>query len=516
MDVLDGLTLGFAVSLSLQNLLYCLAGAMIGTAIGILPGLGPTTTIALLLPVTFRLDPIGSIIMLSGIYYGAMYGGSITSILIRIPGEAASVVTCLDGYEMAKRGRAGPALGIAALGSFIAGTAATLGVAMLGPSLAAVALAFGPAEKAMLVLLGLLLVTHVSTGSRSRALVMVVVGLLLGTMGLDPITGEQRFTFGATYLFDGVSIVILAMGLFGVAELLAIALKRESRGDVIARPKKWTETLPTAQDWRDSAAPIARGSLLGFLLGLLPGAGALIASFASYVTEKRLSRSPERFGHGAIEGVAGPEAANNAAAQANFVPLLSLGIPSSVVMGVMMGALMIQGIAPGPALAAQHPELFWGVITSMFLGNLILVLLNVPLIRVFVRLLDVPMTLMAPAIMLFCIVGAYSLNNNWLDVVVMLALGALGFFLRLARFDPAPLVIAFVLGEVFEGSVRQALLISGGEIEVFVSSPLSAGFAIAAALVLALPLGQRLLGRRLAADTSITRPQTGPTGGTTP
>lgn len=499
MDMLDGLALGFSVSLSFQNLIYCLIGAVIGTAIGILPGLGPTTTIALLLPITFRLDPIGSIIMLSGIYYGAMYGGSITSILIRIPGEAASVVTCLDGYEMARRGRAGPALGISAIGSFLAGTAATLGVAVLGPSLADVALAFGPAEKAMLVLLGLLLVTHVSSGSRSRALVMVVVGLLLGAIGLDPISGEQRFTFGITYLFDGVNIVILAMGLFGVAELLAIALRREARGEVIARPKTWLETLPTAQDWRESAGPITRGGVLGFLLGLMPGAGAMISSFASYVMEKRLSRTPERFGKGAIAGVAGPEAANNAAAQANFIPLLSLGIPSSVVMGVMMGALMIQGIAPGPALASQHPELFWGVITSMFIGNVILVLLNVPLIRIFVRLLDVPMTLMAPAIMLFCIVGAYSLNNNWLDVLVMVVLGAAGFFLRLARFDPAPLVIAFVLGEVFEGSVRQALLISGGELEIFVSSPLSAGFALAAALVLALPLLRRMIRRTVPA-----------------
>lgn len=498
MDMLDGLTLGFSVSLSLYNLLYCFLGAVIGTAIGLLPGLGPTTTIALLLPITFRLDPIGSIIMLSGIYYGAMYGGSITSILVRIPGEAASVVTCLDGYEMARQGRAGPALGISAFGSFIAGTVATLGVAMLGPSLAEVALAFGPAEKAMLVLLGLLLVTHVSSGSRTRALVMVAVGLLLGAIGLDPISGEQRFTFRVTYLFDGVNIVILAMGLFGVAELLAIALRREARGEIIARPKSWIETLPTAQDWRESAGPIARGSVLGFLLGLMPGAGGLISSFASYVMEKRLSRTPERFGRGAIAGVAGPESANNAAAQANFIPLLSLGIPSSVVMGVMMGALMIQGIAPGPALASQHPELFWGVITSMFIGNVILVLLNVPLIRLFVRLLDVPMRLMAPAIMLFCIVGAYSLNNNWLDVLVMVVFGALGLFLRIARFDPAPLVIAFVLGEVFEGSVRQALLISGGEMGIFVSSPLSIGFAVAVVLVLALPALQAIFRRRTA------------------
>jgi putative tricarboxylic transport membrane protein len=498
MDILGGLWLGFGVSLSLENLLYCLVGAVIGTAIGILPGLGPTTTIALLLPVTFRLDPIGSIIMLSGIYYGAMYGGSITSILIRIPGEAASVVTCLDGYEMARRGRAGPALGISALGSFIAGSLATLGVAVLGPSLAQVALAFGPAEKASLVLLGLLLVTHVASGSRLKGLAMVAAGLLLGAVGLDPITGQQRFTFGFSYLFDGISIVILAMGLFGVAELLFIALRREAPGEIVARPRSWTETLPSRADWAESAGPIARGGLLGFALGLLPGAGALISSFASYVLEKRLSRTPERFGQGAIAGVAGPEAANNAAAQANFVPLLALGIPSSVVMGVMMGALMIQGIAPGPALATQHPELFWGVITSMFIGNVILVLLNVPLIRLFVRLLDVPMRLMAPAIMLFCIVGAYSLNNNWLDVLTAMVLGALGFLLRLGRFDPAPLVIAFVLGEVFEASVRQALLISGGELDIFVSSPLAAGFVAAAALVLVLPLAQRLLGRRAA------------------
>ncbi len=496
MEVFGGLAQGFAIAVGPMNLLHCMLGVVIGTAIGVLPGLGPTATIALLLPITYHLDPVASIIMLSGIYYGAMYGSSITAILVKIPGEAASIVTCLDGYEMARRGRAGPALGIAAFGSFIAGILATLGIALFGPLLSGVALRFGPAEYTALVALGLILVTHVSGGSIIRSLVMVGLGLWASTIGLDPITGSDRFTLGTLFLQDGLDIAIMAMGLFGVAEVLALAERRIRPSELLAQPRRTRDLLPTAADWRASAGPIGRGSILGFVLGLLPGGGALIASFASYVLEKRVSRHPERFGTGAIEGVAGPETANNAAAQASFVPLLSLGIPSNVVMGVLMGALMIHGITPGPMLMQTQPALFWGVIVSMFIGNLMLIVLNVPLLPVFVALLRIPQRILSPLILVFCVVGAYSLNNSPADVAVMAVFGVVGFGMRKARLDPAPFLLAFVLGGLFERSFRQALLIGGGSPLIFVQKPISLTLLIVAAGLLLLPLLRFVFARR--------------------
>ncbi|MGG5822010.1 tripartite tricarboxylate transporter permease [Falsiroseomonas sp. HW251] len=487
MESLAGLAQGFGVAMTAANLLWCLVGVALGTAVGVLPGLGPTATISLLLPITYRLDATASLIMLSGIYYGAMYGGSITSILVKIPGEASSIVTCIDGHEMARRGRAGAALGISAFGSFIAGVVATFGVALAGPPLAGLALAFGPAEYTALVLFGLVLVTQIGEGSRLRALLMAALGLLASAIGLDPISGMPRFTFGIVELQDGLDIAVLAMGLFGVAEVLALAAARDDKAQMIDSPRGLRALLPDRADWRASAAPIGRGSVLGFVLGLLPGGGALISSFASYVMERRLAKDPSRFGQGAIEGVAGPESANNAAAQASFVPLLSLGIPSNVVMGVMIGALMIQGIAPGPMLAAQRPDLFWGVIASMLVGNVMLLVLNIPLLPVFVALLRVPQRILAPLILLFCVVGAYSLQNSAFDVVMVGIFGVLGFLLRLVKLDPAPFMLAFVLGELLEKSLRQALLIGIGSPMILVQKPISATLLVMAALVLLWP-----------------------------
>ncbi len=494
MEVFDGLIQGLGVATQPMNLLYCVIGVFVGTAVGVLPGLGPTATISLLLPITFRLDPTGSIIMLAGIYYGAMYGGSITAILFRIPGEAASIVTCMDGHAMARQGRAGAALGIAAFGSFIAGVVASIGIAFLGPTVADIANRFGPAEYAALVLLGMVLITQVS-GQQSfpRAIIMIGVGFLASTIGRDMIAGSQRFTFGSLYLEDGVNIAIIAMGLFGVAEVLILAERHIKGGGFRAHHGRLRDLLPTRQDWRESRAPMARGTVLGFFLGLLPGGGAMIASFASYVMEKRLSRTPEKFGHGMIAGVAGPETANNAAAQATFVPLLALGIPSNVVLGVILGALLIHGIPTGPMLITNHPELFWGVIASMLVGNTLLLILNVPLLPIFVALLRIPQPILLPLILLFCVVGAFSLNNNVMDAVVMGGLGLAGYLLRKGGFDPAPLILAYVLGPLFERSVRQALLIGYGSPTIFITKPIAAAFVAAAVLVLLVPYLRRWL-----------------------
>ena len=505
MDFLSNMGMGFAVSLSLANLGWCLAGVVIGTAIGVLPGLGPTATISLLLPFTMGLDMTSSVIMLSGIYYGAMYGGSITSILVKIPGEAASVITCIDGYEMARRGRAGAALGISAFGSFIAGIVATLGIAMVGPYLASVAIAFGPAEKTAMLVLGLVLVVQVSSTSHFKSLMMILVGLLLSSVGLDQLSGAQRFTYNIAYLYDGFAIAIMAMGLFGIAELLVMAEKAGGAHQLIAPPKGIVALLPSRTDWRASAGPIARGSVVGFFLGLFPGGGAMIASFASYVMEKRLSKHPETFGTGAIEGVAGPESANNAAAQAAFIPLLCLGIPANAVLAVIMGALLIHGVTPGPQLMSSHPQLFWGVIASMFVGNLMLVILNVPLISMFVALLRVPPALMSALIMIFCVIGAFSLNNDTNDVMLMVGLGVVSYGLRKIDLDPAPLLLAFVLGNLLERSVRQALLLGYGSPMIFLEKPISAGFVAATVLILLWPV-LRGLARRLRASLSSQRP----------
>ena len=494
-DIMANAALGFGIALSWNNLLFCLIGVTLGTAIGVLPGLGPAATIALLLPITYRMDAIASLILLAGIYYGAMYGGSITSILVKVPGEGASVVTCLDGYAMARRGRAGAALGLSAFGSFIAGVIGTVGVFLLGPPLAAVALAFGPAEYAALVVVGLVLVTHVAQSTRSASLAMIAAGLLLATLGVDPIYGTERFTFGQLDLFDGVPVAILAMGLFGVAELLAVASSRGGAPAPIYPPGQVRELLPSREEWRESAPAIARGTGLGFFLGLLPGGGALIASFASYVIEKRLSPQPERFGQGAPAGLAGPESANNTAAQAAFVPLLSLGIPANVVMGVMMGGLLIQGIQPGPRLLATRPDLYWAVICSMLIGNVMLIILNVPLISIFVQLLRIPFAVLSPLIILFCAIGAFSLRNSAFDVALMVGFGVAGWLLRRAKFDPAPLVLAFVLGDILERSVRQALLVGQGSPAIFLQRPISAGLLALAVLLLLWPALRSVRGR---------------------
>jgi putative tricarboxylic transport membrane protein len=498
MGLFDSVLLGLSTALLPVNLMFCLIGVFIGTAIGVLPGLGPTATISLLLPVTFSMDTTGSIIMLAGIYYGAMYGGSITSILVNIPGEAASIVTCLDGNAMARKGRAGAALGISAFGSLIAGLATVVGIVLIGPPLARVALEFGPPEKFAIVVFGLTLVTFISSGSKLRSVMSALAGLALSAIGLDIVTGQERFTFGFPYLLDGINVVILAMGLFGIGEVLNDAASRAASPGVLRAPQRTRELLPTREDWRRSGPPIARGTVLGFVLGLLPGGGALIASFASYVLEKKLSRTPEQFGKGAIEGVAGPEASNNAAAQSSFVPLLNLGIPAGAVMGVVLGALMIHGVNPGPQLYVERPELFWGVIISMVVGNLMLVILNVPLIGLFVRLLRIPSGVLSPLIVLVCVIGAFSMNNNVIDVFAMFVFGLLGFLMKRASVDPAPLIVAFVLGTMFESSLHQSLSIGYGNPAVFVQRPISAVLLALSAAVIVLSIAGPAIARRFA------------------
>lgn len=498
MELLDSLLLGFTTALTPVNLLACLIGVFIGTAVGVLPGLGPTATISLLLPVTFQMEATASIIMLAGIFYGAMYGGSITSILINIPGEAASIVTCIDGHQMAKQGRAGAALGIAAFGSLIAGLAAVVGIVLIGPPLAQVALRFGSPERFALVVLGLMLVTFISSGSKLRSIMSALAGLILSSVGLDVVSGQSRFTYGLPYLLDGVNIIILAMGLFGIGEVLSDVERRSGKMQVLEAPRRTRELLPTRDDWRRSGGPIGRGTVLGFLLGLLPGGGALIAPFASYILEKKFSRTPERFGYGAIEGVAGPEAANNAAVQSSFVPLLNLGIPTGAVMGVILGALMIHGVAPGPQLYIERPDLFWGVIASMVIGNLMLIVLNVPLIGIFVRLLRVPPGILSPIILLICIVGAFSINNSSTDVFAMFVAGLAGYLMKKSLIEPAPMIVAFVLGTMFESSLHQSLAIGYGSAWVFLERPISATLLAAAVLIAVLSLVAGRFARRLA------------------
>lgn len=496
MDFLANLELGFSIALSWHNVLYCLIGVFVGTAVGVLPGLGPAATLSLLLPITFGMDPASAVIMLAGIYYGSAYGGSITSILLNIPGEAASVVTCLDGYQMARRGRAGAALGIAAFGSFIAGTVSILAISLLGPIMASAAVRFGPAEYTSLVILGLVLVCFLSEASMLHSLMMVALGLVLSTIGLDPILGTERFTFGSVSLSDGINLAVMAMGLFGIAEVLALAGKKPEEANFVKQPGRLRDLLPNRAEWRVSAGPIGRGTVVGFFLGLIPGGGGILASFASYVLEKRISRTPERFGSGAIEGVAGPESANNAGVQATFLPLLTLGIPANVVLAITMGALLLHGITPGPRLMIEHPELFWGVIASMYVGNVLLVLLNVPLIAVFVAMLRVPYRILAPLIIMFCVVGAYSLNNNVADVYMVIAFGVIGFLLRKASFDAAPLVLAFALGQLLEASFRQSLLLRQGSMMIFLERPVSAAFMLASAALLMVPLIRHMRTRR--------------------
>ncbi len=470
--MLHDLIYGFGIAIQPANLLSCFLGVFIGTLVGVLPGIGPVGAMSLLLPITFGISPVTGIIILAGIYYGAMYGGSTTSILVNIPGEAASVVTCLDGYQMALQGRAGPALGISAFGSFIAGTFGVVGLMLLANPLANLAVKFGPTEYFSLMCLGMSVLIYLTQGSILRGLAMAGVGLFLSLVGQDIITGRARFTFGLAGLLDGVGLVPLVMGLFGISEIL---LNLEKLAERIVLNTKIKGLLPNKEDWRRSAKPIGRGTLLGFFLGILPGGGAIISSFVSYALEKRFSKNPERFGRGAIEGVAGPESANNSATSGAFIPLFSLGIPANVVMALLLGALMIHGLRPGPLMLTEHPEIFWGTVASMYVGNAMLLALNLPLIGIWVRILKIPYKTLFPLILLFCLIGVYSVGTNVFDIYVMLASGALGYLLRKLAYEPAPLVLAFVLGPMLEQNLRQALILSDGSLSVFLTRPLSAG-----------------------------------------
>ncbi len=481
---MDALLNGFAVVMTPANLLYCFIGAFLGTVVGILPGLGPLTTIAILLPITFKMDVTSAIIMLSGIYYGVAYGGTVTSVLMRIPGEASSVVTCLDGYEMARKGRAGAALCIAGVGSFVAGTIRVVAITFLSPPLAKLVLAFGPSEYAMMMLAGLAMVTYMSGGSLARALLMAAFGLLLGTVGADPMNMTPRLTFNIMALGDGVNLVPLAIGLFGLSEVLFMARRTEADLKILTPPKGLLGFMPTREEARRSVGPIGRGTVLGFMVGLLPGGGAVIASFLSYAVERKLSKHPEEFGKGAVEGLAGPEAANNAGTTGAFVPLLCMGIPANAITALLLGAFMIHGVTPGPTILERQPEVFWGVVASMYIGNIMLLILNLPLIGLFVRILDIPRVYLTPMILIVCLVGVYSNSGNPADVLVAVVFGFVGYFLRRQGFDLGIVILAYVLGPIFERSVRQALAISDGDPSIFLHSGLSTGFAVAAALIL--------------------------------
>ena len=482
LGLISNLMLGFETALSLQNILYCTIGVTIGTLIGVLPGMGPVATVAMLLPATYALPPTSALIMLAGIYYGASYGGSTTAILVNIPGEASAVVTCLDGHMMAKRGRAGSALGIAALGSFFAGCVATLLIAAFAPPLTELAFQFGPAEYFSLMVLGLVSATVLATGSLLKAICMVLLGLLLGLIGTDVNSGAFRFTFGIDELQDGIDFVPLSMGLFGFAEIMRNLEGNMSRSLV---PNKVKNILPSWQEIKVSVGPIVRGTALGSILGVLPGGGALLSSFASYTAEKKLAgdKADPPFGYGNIRGVAGPESANNAGAQTSFVPMLTLGIPSNAVMALMIGAMMIHDIVPGPQVMQSDPGLFWGLIISMWIGNLILVVLNLPMIGVWVQLLRVPYRWLFPAILVFCCIGVYSINNNVWDVWIAIFFGFAGYVFGKLGCEAAPLVLGFILGPMMEENLRRAMLLSRGDPSVFVSSPISCGLLIAAVLM---------------------------------
>jgi TctA family transporter len=482
-DLLHNLGVGFGAALSLQNLFFCLVGCMLGTLIGVLPGIGPVATIAMLLPVTYGLSPLGALIMLAGIYYGAQYGGSTTAILVNMPGEISSVVTCLDGYQMARQGRAGPALAVAALGSFFAGCVGTLVVAGFAPILAAFSQKFTSVEYFSLMVLGLLAAVVLAHGSLMKALAMIFVGLLLGLAGTDVNTGTARYTFGVSELFDGIGLLPLAMGLFGINEVMVNLERPQARELLTSRVRNlWL----TRQDFREAWPAAVRGTGLGSLLGILPGGGAVLASFASYTLEKKLARDPSRFGRGAIEGVAGPESANNAAAQTSFIPLLTLGLPSNVVMAVMMGAMIIQGIAPGAAVIDKRPDLFWGMVASMWIGNLMLLVINLPLIGIWVRLLSVPYRLLFPCILVFCLIGIYTVNNSTTDVMLTMLFAAFGYLLYKFGCEPAPLVLGFVLGPLMEENFRRSMVLSRGDPLIFVSRPLSLTLLVLAAAVVVL------------------------------
>ncbi|MEG9225397.1 tripartite tricarboxylate transporter permease [Aeromicrobium sp. Sec7.5] len=482
MDNLSLLMDGFGVVFTPENMLFVFLGVTIGTVIGVLPGLGPTATIALLLPITYGISPEAAIMMLAGVYYGSMYGGTITSVLLRIPGEAASAITALDGYEMTKQGRGGPALGIAAIGSFIGGTVAILGLAFVAPLLATWAVRFGPPEYAALTILGLVLVTYLGTKSTVKSIIAALFGLLLASIGPDPIRGTSRFNFDMPELFSGIDLVAIAMGLFGIGEIMYnLEQKMKGAGTI----GKIDRILPTKDDWNQSRGAIARGTLLGFPIGMLPGGGGVMSSLASYAAEKKLAKDPSRFGKGAIEGVAGPETANNASSISAFIPLLTLGLPSNAVLALILGALMMQDITPGPGLIEEQPELFWGVIASMFVGNLILLVLNLPFVGIFVQLLRVRIGIIGGVALLVTLVGVYTISYTEFDMWVMLGAGLVGYLMRKTGFEPAPLVLAFVLGSVLEVAFRQSMLLSNGDLSIFVSRPISGSIMAVVALVVA-------------------------------
>ena len=490
MEVFGDLASGAALALTWHNLLYCFVGALLGTMIGVLPGIGPVATIAMLLPITFGLPPLSGLIMLAGIYYGAQYGGSTSAILINLPGEVSSAITCIDGHRMALAGRAGTALGISAIASFVGGCVGTLAIVLFGPPLAAMALSFGPAEYFSLAVLGLVAAMVLTSGSMLPGVGMILLGLLLSTVGTDLVDGTERFTFGTFELSDGINFVIVAVGLFGIAEIL---VNLERRAPAASRPAEIHGVIPRPHELRIALAPIARGTLLGTVLGVLPGAGAVLASFGAYALEKRLAREPERFGTGALEGVAAPEAANNASAQTSFIPLLTLGIPSNGVMALMIGALTIHGVAPGPSLIVDRPDLFWGVVASMLIGNVLLLVLNLPLIGLWVRLLGVPYRFLYLAILLFSCIGVYSLSNSTFDVLLAAGFGVLGWVLLKLRCPPVPLLLGFILGPLLEENLRRAMLVADGDASIFVTRPLSLAILLLALALFALSFVPRIV-----------------------
>ena len=492
-DLFSNIILGFGVAVTPVNLFYCLLGVTLGTMIGILPGIGPSATVALLLPITYTMPDTAALIMLAGIFYGAQYGGSTTAILVNLPGESSSVVTCIDGYAMARQGRAGVALATAALGSFFSGTVATVLIVVVAKPLSAIALAFGPADYFSLVIFGLLFAVFLSSGSPVKAVGMVAFGIALSLVGIDPTSGEQRFTFGMAELFDGIDFVVLAIGLLGVSEIL-FNLQQGVERD--ADTVKTGSLMPTRQDFKQAFPAVLRGTALGSFLGVLPGGGAIMSSFASYALERKIAKDPSRFGKGAIEGLAGPESANNAGAQTSFIPLLTLGIPANGLMALMVGAMMIQGITPGPEVMQSRPDLFWGLIASMWVGNLLLLVLNLPLIGIWVRLLGIPYRFLCPAILMFCAIGAYGLSYSVVDVLFCAVFGIVGFFLRKIGCEPAPLVLGFVLGPLLEQNMRLGLLISQGSFSTFVTHPISATLLALSGMVVIMMAMPAIMRRR--------------------
>ncbi|XKK41331.1 tripartite tricarboxylate transporter permease [Nocardiopsis sp. ARC36] len=493
MDFLTPVVDGFGVVLEPANLLYCLLGVVVGMLVGVLPGLGPAATIAILLPLTFGVEPVTAIIMLAGIFYGAQYGGTITSVLLRLPGEASSVVTVFDGHALARKGRAGTALGIAAIGSFVGGTVSIVALSLLAPVVAGFALDFGPPEYTALALLGILLVATVSNGGRVKAIVAACLGLLLATVGRDMFTGAERFTFESLSLADGLDFVPIAMGVFGLGEIL-YNLEERRKGAVA--PARVANAWPSRADLRQSSGAIGRGSVLGFFLGILPGGGATLSSLAAYALEKRRSKTPERFGHGAVEGVAAPESANNAAATSSFIPLLTLGIPANATMAMIFGALMIQGVTPGPQLVSEDPDLFWGVVNSMYIGNILLLIMSIPLVGLFVKILRVRGSILAPITVLITLVGVYTVRNSVFDIALVVVFGLVGYLMKKFGFEPGPLVLAFVLGSLLETSLRRSLLVFDGDPTGFLTRPISGTLFLLLAVVVLLPLAQKLFRAR--------------------